>query len=244
MRPDVPSELLAEATRWAVLSRQRRADLGRSLRTLGLMQSEIRKIIPVPKSTLSHWCREVELTPEQIAAIRQRGYSQLGAPRDTQRKRRSEIGQIRRLAGERAETLFEDPLFTAGVVLYWAEGAKTQSDLTLSNTDPALLRLFILWVRSYLDVDAEFRLSLHLHEGNDERPAKRYWRRKLSLPTARFTKTYMKPAGTGHRKNRLKHGVCRVRVCRSTDLWHETMAWIDYARDQVSPSVATIAPGR
>ena len=130
-----------------------------------------------------------------------------------------------------ARELYEAPLFAAGVALYWAEGAKTLPRLELANTDPALLLLYVEWVRRYLDSRAEFRLSLHLHEGNDEQEAKRYWQRELRLPSARFTKTYIKRGGTGHRKNRLSHGVCRVRVCRSADLWHKTMAWIEYARD-------------
>ena len=122
--------------------------------------------------------------------------------------------------------LAREPLFAAGIALYWAEGAKTSNDLAMTNTDPALLRLFIRWVRAYLEPDAEFRLSLHLHRGNDERAGMEFWRRELALPMARFTKTFIKPKGTGHRRNRLEHGVCRVRVCRSTDHWHTTMEWI------------------
>ncbi len=244
MKPEIPDILRRQARAWDELHRSARRELGRDLRRLGLMQSEIRKIIPMAKSTLSNWCRDVELTAGQIAAIRQRGYSQPGVPRDTQPMRRAEVNELRRLSYVAAEPLFADPLFAAGVALYWAEGSKTQSDLTLANTDPALLRLFISWVRSYLAADAEFRLNLHLHDGNIEPEARQFWRRELGLPTARCTKTYLKPGGTGHRKNRLQHGVCRVRVCRSTDMWHTTMAWIEYARDRTRRSVATLAPGR
>ena len=231
MRPEVPQDLLDQSANWHNLAREQRARLGKRLRSLGLMQSEIRNLIPVPKSTLSYWCREVELTPEQIAEIRRRGYSQTGVPRDTQRKRREERNEIRQSAYDLAPQLYKEPLFGTGVALYWAEGSKTQPSLEIANTDPALLRVFIEWVRRYLDSNAEFRLSLHLHEGMDEPEAKRYWQRELSLPSARFTKTYIKRGGTGHRKNRLDHGVCRVRVCRSADFWHRTMAWIEHARD-------------
>ena len=244
MKPAVPTGLLNRAKLWDTLSRRERADLAKELRRLGLMQSEIRELIPVPKSTLSYWCRDVRLTKKQIEDIRQRGYSQAGVPRDTQRRRRSEVRAIRSRARKRAVSLARDPRFSAGVALYWAEGAKTTSDLALANTDPALLRAFISWVRTYLDTEAEFRLSLHLHDIGAESQAKRFWRRELGLPAARFTKTYFKAPGTGHRKNRLRYGVCRVRVCRSTDLWHTTMAWIEHARDQTLETVATIAPGR
>jgi hypothetical protein len=234
MKPEIPSDLLRQVTQWENLHRRERSELGRALRRLGLMQSEIRQIIPVAKSTLSYWCRDVCLTPDQVAAIRERGYSQTGVPRDTQRQRRKDITVVRTRARRSASRWSAEPLFVAGVALYWAEGSKSRNDLVIANTDPALLRLFILWVRTYLDPDAEFRLSLHLHIGNDEPAAQQSWRRMLSLPSARFTKTYVKPAGTGHRKNHLDHGVCRVRVCRSADYWHTTMEWIDYMREHMA----------
>jgi hypothetical protein len=125
-------------------------------------------------------------------------------------------------------------LFVAGVSLYWAEGPKTRNDLELSNTDPSLLRLFIRWVRTYLDSRAEFRLRLHLHSGNNEVAAMAYWSSVLGLHESTFNKTYVKPPGTGHRKNRVVFGVCRVRVCRSADHWHRTMEWIQYLRDHLA----------
>ena len=116
-------------------------------------------------------------------------------------------------------------------VLYWGEGAKTGSNLILANSDPAVLRLFAAWVRRYLDPEAEFVLSMHLHEGNDERAAQRYWRSATGLPDAPFTKTFIKPRGTGHRKNHLEHGVCRVAVRRSTNHRLRVMSWIDAIAD-------------
>lgn len=133
-----------------------------------------------------------------------------------------------------------------GTALYWAEGAKTDRRLSISNSDPALLRVFLNWVRRFLDPSAEFVLSLHLHEGNNERLAQRHWRRALDLPAARFNKTFIKPKGTGHRKNSLAHGVCRVVVVRSADAWVTTMTWIDVLKDQAADQdiVATLHPGR
>ena len=127
-----------------------------------------------------------------------------------------------------------DAGFVAGVVLYWAEGSKTRNDVLLSNTDPRTLRLFISWVRQHLDDEAEFVLSLHLHEGNDEAEAIAYWRTATGLLEARFTKTYIKPMGSGHRKNSHRHGVCRVRVLRSSNNWNRIMAWIDVIADRLS----------
>ena len=234
MKPEVPQELLGQAKEWSQLHRWERRELGKALRRLGLTYSEIREVIPVPKSTLSNWCHGISLTDTQVDAIRLRSHSPAGVPRDTQRKRRAEIEQIRLSAASAASGLIDDALFVAGVALYWAEGSKSRNDLAISNTDPFVLTLFVGWVRSYLDEDAEFRLSLHLHDGNDEAMAQAYWRGALDLPSAEFTKSFVKPPGTGHRKNQLAHGVCRVRVCRSADHWHRTMEWIQHMRDHIA----------
>lgn len=233
MKPEIPDDLLAQASQWEELHRWERSELGKALRRLGLNYGEIRAIIPVPKGTLSYWCQEVELTPEQIEAIRARSQSQMGIPRDTQPGRRAEIQRIRSNARGTARDLVSEPLFVAGVVLYWAEGSKSRNDFTMPNADPSALRLFISWVRTYLDSSAEFRLSLHLHEGNDDEVAQDYWRRALQLPGAQFTKTFVKPRGTGHRKNKIAHGICRVRFCRSADHWQTTMTWIDCIRERM-----------
>ena len=217
---------------WDTLSRWERSELGKDLRRLGLSYGEIMDLIPVKKSTLATWCREVKLTEVQYAAIRDRTGSVAGIPRDTNRKRREELEHIRSNARTEVPTLVTDSFWVAGAILYWAEGAKTRNHLALNNTDPRALRLFIAWLRRYVDRDAEFSMQLHLHEGNDESAAKRYWRRETGLDDANFYRTFIKPRGTGHRKNHLEHGVCTVKMRRCANGWNIVMAWIDALAEQ------------
>lgn len=237
MTPGIPHELLEQASEWQELHRWERSQLGKALRSLGLTFTEIQQVIPVPKSTLSNWCREVSLTANQIDMIKHRTgpHVYAGIPRDTQWKRRLEIERIRTEAREFGESHLTDSAFVGGVVLYWGEGAKTRNCLDLVNSDPAALRSFIRWVRRYLDAEPQFVLSMHLHQGNDEAEAKEYWARTVGLHGARFTKTFIKPAGTGHRKNHLKHGVCRVRTQRAGDHWQRVMVWIDVIAADLGP---------
>ena len=246
MQPPASSELLDQASCWNGLSRWERSELGRALRRLGWSYGEIMGLIPVPKGTLAGWCADIRLADTAIEAIRTRSLSQRGIPRDTQGRRRSQVEQIRRHASEEAGTLSQEPLWVAGTALYWGEGGKTKKMLSVTNADPRLLRVFLAWVRRYHDSDAEFVLALHLHEGNGEPAAKAYWREAISLNDPDFYKTYIKPGGTGHRKNHLPHGICRVLVRRSTDAWHRTMAWIDalaaIAAGDEQPSILAV-PG-
>lgn len=96
----------------------------------------------------------------------------------------------------------------------------------MANSDPRALRLFISWARSYFDENAEFSVQLHLHEGNVDRKAQ-YWAGETGLGMVTFHKTFIKPKGTGHRKNHLPHGVCTVKMKRCADSWQRTMAWIE-----------------
>lgn len=225
---EVGSEFQARISTWDGLSRWEKSELGKDLRRLGLSYGEIMDLIPVKKSTLATWCREVRLTDEQYEAIKKRNYgSRMGIPVDTNRKRRAQIVEIRAAARFDVPELMLDPLWVAGTVLYWAEGAKTRNRLSMNNTDPRALRLFIEWIRTFIAGDAEFTMQLHLHEGNDEASAMGFWKAETGLFEANFHKTFIKPKGTGHRTNRLAHGVCTVRMRRPSDAWNMVMEWID-----------------
>jgi hypothetical protein len=182
----------------------------------------------VPKGTLSYWCREIRLSEDQVEAIKVRTYgSRLGVPVDTQWRRRLEIEEIRREARAEVSELVQEPLWVAGVILYWGEGSKRDRKLSIVNSGERLLNLFIRWVTRYLTPEPEFTLAVNLHADNDEPGARRFWAAVLDLDEPRFTKTFIKPDGTGHRKNHLAHGVCRIQMNKSTDAWIRTMTWID-----------------
>ncbi len=237
MRPDIPHHLIERAAEWDDLHRWERSELGKALRRFGLTYGEIRDLIPVPKATISSWCRDIRLSPGQIAAIKERSSAgaRKGIPVDTQHRRRTQLNRIRADARTFSKQRLDDSFFVAGVALYWGEGAKTRNSCSLTNADPAVLRTFVSWVRSYLDAEAQFVLSLHLHEGNDDDTARAYWREQIGLLEAPFTKTYVKRAGTGHRKNHLPHGICRVRVRNPSDHWNRIVVWIDVVASHFGP---------
>ena len=225
---ELGSEFRSRIEVWDRLSRWEQSELGKDLRRLGLSYGEIIDLIPVKKSTLATWCRDVRLTEEQWAAIKERTYgSRLGIPVDTQWKRRTEVHQIRTKAKSQVVDLIRDPFWVAGTILYWAEGTKGPHQVAVANTDPRTHHLFITWIRRYVRVDAEFRLQPHVHEGNDEDRAKRHWRSVLGLSDSPFYKTFIKPAGNGHRKNTHIHGVCTVRLTKGADAAQTIDAWID-----------------
>jgi len=225
-------QVLERVRTYESLSRWERRELGKDLRQLGLSYGEIMEQIPVKKSTLATWRREVRLTREQIDGIKLRRAPEPGIPRDTQRKRRREVELIRAQATLEAEHLVRSSFWVAGVTLYWGEGSKTKRRLALANADTAALRLFRNWSERFHQSRGGWRARLNLHGDNDEPAARRWWAHELSLSMDDFTKSYVKPDGTGHRKNHLPNGVCTLVRRQSADAFVTTMAWIEFLQKE------------
>lgn len=221
------TELVEKVCGWPELKRWERKEIGQTLRRMGFSYREIAALIPVSKGTLSGWCRDIPLREERRGEL-------LG-----KRGRRREIGQrlrqraLDRAAGiqEAARTaaidLVRDAFWVAGVVAYWAEGSKGK-ELSFANSDPRLIRLFIEWAEQFFGVPrSAMTIKLHLHSGQDEKERRDYWSHVTGIPVENFGKTFIKPEGTGHRKNHLYNGTVQIRVPRSGDMLHQVRGWIE-----------------
>jgi hypothetical protein len=236
----VPDELLARCQQWSELKRWARRELGQELRRLGLSYREIASLVSVSRSTLSGWCRDIELSADQRARLAQMRPSAIALREKAARRRASAVARheaIRRAAREEVASLIREPLWLAGVVAYWSEGAKTSRELLFSNSDAGLIQLFIRWSRDWLGVTPDrFSAKLHLHSGQDETERRRYWSEVSAIPLTRFGKTFIKPEGTGHRKNVLWGGTLSIRIARSGRDFQRVMGWIEGVRRGPIPS--------
>ena len=105
-----------------------------------------------------------------------------------------------------------DPLFVSGLMLYWAEGAK-RSHTALSNSDPRLIRLFILWLSRYHRISKDaVVLQMHLHSNQNEKELRQYWSKLTSVPLKNFHKTFTKIALAGSTNKPMYNGTIRLRV--------------------------------
>ena len=129
----------------------------RAWRSEGRSLNEISRSLQLSKTTVWGWIRAVPLTEEQRAAIksfgrgRDKALSQKAATDAMSKK----FALLKKEAFERGrarvlerETLPE--LMVAGCMLYWAEGGKTGS-FSFSNSDPAMIRLFLRFALEYMD---------------------------------------------------------------------------------------------
>lgn len=199
------------------------------LRKLGKSYSEIRKKVKVSKSTLSLWLRDIKLTPAQkgrlyITLRRRNAYK--GAK--VQQERRIErTKQIIAEAKKEVKYFFENPLFLSGLMLYWAEGDKSdeQETVKFSNSDPAMIMLMMKWFRKICKVpENKFRVCLHIHELHCRKDMESYWSKITGVPLNQFHKIQIKPTSLRHRRNRLYNGTCVIRI-NNVDLFRRIKGW-------------------
>jgi len=190
------------------------------LREQGLPINEIAKSLNVAKSSVSTWVREVKLTDEQIRKLKERNpaynLNLCGA------RRRSELAREVRLnyqAEGAAQAKLGEPLHVQGCMLYWGEGSKDRVTCKFSNSDPAMLKLFLSFVRHYFQVKPEdMKAHVHVYTDNDLTLEEilTYWSRELDLPLERFGKSSVNPLPKSSQqkkpKNLLPYGVVHLRV--------------------------------
>jgi hypothetical protein len=197
-----------------------RQELVRDLRHQGLSYKEISQKLPftISKSTLSNWCKDIELTNKQKNRLdklfRDGSYrGRLIGPKVTQAKRAEETSKIRKKASSEISRLSKNEFKLAGIMLYWAEGAKSAKYIDITNSDSLLIRFMVNWLRIICEVPKhKFRASLHLHSGQNEEVIKKYWSKITNIPINQFRKSYFKIEGSGYRKNKLYKGTIKIRV--------------------------------
>lgn len=178
------------------------------LRRKGLSYKEIQKIVPVPKSTLSGWCRDIAITEKQALRLfknKLQGAAKgriIGAKRQ-QAKRIKQTRELYADGKDQIGKLSAKNRFVAGIALYAAEGTKSDKACCFSNSDPILIKFMAGWFREFCHVpEDKFRGAIWLHEGLNEKKAKDYWANLANISTRQFHKTYIARNKTESRKIR------------------------------------------
>lgn len=162
------------------------------LRKKGFSYTEIKKETGIAKSTINNWLSFAGLTlSKEHLNIQNRKRLEnhvLGtiASKITREKQKTDdIDQFI----QRQKLNLDNPLFVAGVMLYEAEGTKSESN-GFSNSDFRLINLYIKFLETYLNLSKDenmtFRLYIHEIRKNDLDRIKRFWSNKLSVSVNKF----------------------------------------------------------
>jgi len=126
--------------------------------------------------------------------------------------------------------LKNNPLFMAGLMLYWGEGDKKleNGQVALSNSDPHLIRLFYLFLTKTMNISPEkITVRLLLYPDLIEKVQKNLWSKATKISLAQFKgSTTIKGR---HPTKRNSYGVCLIRM-NSRQLKEKIMKWLDLSQ--------------
>lgn len=205
------------------------------LRKQGFSYNEILIQIPVAKSTLSLWLRDVSLAKRQKQRLTERRRSAQLKGAQVRHKQRLESSKliISEALNEIGE-ISERELKLIGAALYWAEGSKQKEHVVsqrvvFSNSDPFMIIIFLRWLELTCKINAQDLIfELFIHENADIKRAKIFWAKLLKIRKDNL-RVYFKKHKITKRKNTGKDyvGLARISVRQSTDLNRRISGWIE-----------------
>ena len=209
-----------------------------NLRKSGKTYSEILKIVPVAKSTLSIWLREVGLSKVQKQTITKKRTDAAFRGAMIRKKQRLDISSTIFSKSEKEVGKISDrELWLIGTTLYWAEGAKEKeykpgSGMDFVNSDPKMVKLYVLWLEKVFKIHkSELRLEIYVHKNyeNESERFKDYWASILGITDKNLIKIYYKKHNfkTNRKKiGNVYNGSLRVRVKRSSSKVRQIHGWV------------------
>lgn len=185
-----------------------------SLRKHGYSIKEIAKLLKIAISTSSAWVSKVKLDSKAQQILLHKKIlgqykSSIAIREKTRQKKYVSDLEALKLIKKIKNTKETDALLCS--ILYWAEGSKTGSLVSFTNSDPEMILVFTKLFRSAFKVnESKFRCLVHLHGYHNDKKEKNYWSKITSIPLNQFYQSYLKPH-TGKRKKHNYHGTLSIR---------------------------------
>ncbi len=195
-------------------------DIAIELRRKGKTYAEILDAIGnVPKSTLSYWLADIELSTKEkgLLELNIKSKVNIGLQKAALKRKEENLTRLRALEKENLATLKrslnKDTSKLILAALYLAEGSKRRrGSLTFGNSDPGIISLFLKLLRACYGIDElKFRCTVQCRDGQDTEYLEDFWSRLTNIPRNKFYKARIDPRTNG---KGLKHpnykGVCRI----------------------------------
>lgn len=182
--------------------------------------------LALPRTTIYYWVKDLPLARQPSPALtpgRARGNAAMQAK--WRRLRRAAYEQ----GGSTFASLCAEPTFRDFVVLYVAEGHKrNRNEVSLGNSDPAVVALATRWMRRLGSRKVAFSLQYHVDQ--DVAELRRFWGGVVEVdPEAISLQRKSNSGQLRGRTWRSRHGVLTVRCC-DTYLHARLQAWMDLLR--------------
>ncbi len=205
------------------------------LRRLGKSYKQIRTELGIPIATLSDWFKleswSYEIRNKLASEASLANPEKIKLMVEATKEKWQRIHKMwQQEAVKEFPRLKNNHLFIAGLMLYWGEGDKKleNGQVSLSNNDPDLIRLFYLFLTKAINTPAEkIRINLLLYPDLIDKVQKNLWSKATKIHLNRFKKSTTIQGR--HPTKRNSYGVCIIRV-NSRQLKEKVIKWLDLSQ--------------
>jgi len=204
-----------------------------ALRLEGKTYGEIRGIFKIPKSTLSGWFSNLEVSGRAkkiLESKKKNGYFKLlefnklrtiNIHKENENIRKNYESRIRRLS--------DRELMILGAALYWGEGYKNFGQkkniypyICFGNSDPLMHKVFTTFLERVLKITKEkMKCQVMIYPNINPGKAIQYWHNVTQIPASNFrTQMTVSRVSQGKRPwNLLPYGTMQIRVSRRQEFF-------------------------
>jgi hypothetical protein len=166
----------------------------KELRAQGKSVNYIAKELDVSKSSVVFWTQDVILTTEQLNNLKQNRRG--GSIQASIINRTKHLNQRKEYQEEgRSKAREENLLHCMGCMLFWAEGSKIKNQITFTNSDVNMMKLFVRFLIESLGVsasDISMRINCFLNNENEIDGVHDYWIDQLNIKGCSIQKPTIK----------------------------------------------------
>lgn len=215
------------------------------LRRQGKSYKHIGRELKIPISTISAWLKnepwsqaiKTELSA-QVSWLNPKNLELL--IRANKERWRIKHEEYRNAAIREFPRLKNNPLFIAGIMLYWGEGEKQQksSVVRLGNSEPEMLKTFNLFLTKVLKISPDKIYAwLLLYPDLVDLVQKNFWSKATGIPLNQFKKSIF--IRGKHPTKRLSYGVCTIFV-NSRALKERILKWLELCNIYLQSEISSI----
>ena len=189
------------------------------LRRKGFSIGKIERHLGIPRSTLSGWLKNIQLTQKQKEKLLQDAKKALVKARkkavlwhNAQKENR-----LKEAENQAIETIMsiditdKKILELALAILYMGEGTKRKVETAMGSSDPLILKFFIATLKTIYKLDLKkIKCQLNLRADQNPEKMKRFWSKELRVPLNNFGYVNLDKRTIGSKTYPHYKGVCHV----------------------------------
>lgn len=169
------------------------------LRKEGYSYNYIVEHVPVSKSTLSEWLRDVPFVPNKHT-VNTIGNARIASGVFRHQIKMDSLEKARIQSEKDIQDLSERDIMMLGLGIYIGEGGKTIHLTKISNADLKIIKFGIRWLKTTFGIkNKNLKIRLHLYPDNDIKECVAYWSKNTGIPAGQFY-----PSIIDRRINKLK----------------------------------------